>query len=300
MAGKASPPPPPRHLFILSLCARPNSQYYLVKTFLKLSKVRFTIIPSTNHASPTGSLPFLLPARDSTSSSSAVKPIPSSKLYEYALSRSQHAKEQLEQPAASLRQEAYQSLLDVPLRNAFLYTLYLDPANSPLLEKLYIEPASSSSLIRHTLRYQLRRAAEAEILKTTHSVSSGGGAQKGLVNPTEIYRLAGEALDALAGELSGHGHGYSQGSEGGGEGWFFDARGPGLFDVGVFAYTFLMVKFFSSLSSSSTSATNPTAEKERERGQLLGDMVKTAGNGELIRHMNRILEMTWPELLQDE
>lgn len=275
-----------------------------LKTFLKLSKLEFNILPSTNHASPNGSLPFLLPAaRDASSSPSpsagttlppAVKPIPSSKLHDYILSHQSKTTSNLPQrpqspSVPSPRQEAYQSLLDVPLRNAFLYTLYLDPSNSALLEKLYIEPCTSSSLIRATLRHQLRRAAETEILKTTHSVSSGGGADKGLVNPDEIYRLAGEALDALARVLAQT------------DRWFFDATAtqPGLFDVGVFAYTYLMVKFFSSSiqRDRGMSSGEEVQEKEKEANLSLGDMVKRAGNGELIEHMNRILELTWPDLI---
>ncbi|KAM7190717.1 hypothetical protein V8F20_009622 [Naviculisporaceae sp. PSN 640] len=279
------------------------------QTFLKLSKIQFVITPSNNHASPTGSLPFLLPPRDPSPLSSlhTIKPIPSTKLYEYALSQAASKptppKKQQQPAAVSLRQEAYQSLIDVSLRNAFLYTLYLDPANSALLDKLYIEPATSSSVIRNTLRYQLRRAAEAEILKTTHSVSSGGGAQNGLVNPGEIYRLAKEALEALAGELSSHGKNHEKGEEEEGGPWFFEANEPGLFDVSVFAYTFLMVKFFSSSSSSSSGGVkangNGNGNGNGTKGQqsLLGEMVKSVGNGELIRHMNRILELTWPELL---
>ncbi|KAM7198010.1 hypothetical protein V8F33_005277 [Rhypophila sp. PSN 637] len=253
------------------------------QTFLKLSRIPFNILPSTNHASPTGSLPFLLPAR----TSGAIEPIPSSKLYNFILSQKQQQQDEEFHP----RQEAYQSLLDVPLRNSFLFTLYLDPTNSNLLDTLYIHPSSSSLWIRATLRHQLRRAAESEILKTTHSVSSGGplkGFAHGVVHPDEIYRSAKEALEALAYELSID----NPGAEGN-TGWFFGATEPGLFDAAVFAYVYLMVRFFSRPDN---------AEGEKESGEeetrpWLGDLVRQAGNGELVGHMNRILELTWPDLV---
>ncbi|KAK4219172.1 hypothetical protein QBC37DRAFT_152484 [Rhypophila decipiens] len=267
------------------------------QTFLKLSKIPFNIIPSTNHASPTSQLPFLLPARKPSPTASkppgGIEPIPSSKLEDWVLSQKQkdQASPEKQDEKFHPRQEAYQSLLDVPLRNSWLYTLYLDPTNSNLVEKLYIHPSSSSLWIRATLRHQLRRAAESAILTTTHSVSSGGplkGFAHGVVHPDEIYRSAKEALEALAYELSID----NRGAEGN-TGWFFGATEPGLFDAEVFAYVYLMVRFFSRPES---------AEGEKESGEeetklWLGDLVRQAGNGELVGHMNRILELTWPDLV---
>ena len=174
-----------------------------LQTFLKLSNLPFNILPSTNHASPTGSLPFLLPPRDVLSpTTTAVKPIPASKLHDYALTHASKPNSPSPQaPIPSLRQEAYQSLIDVSLRNAFLYTLYLDPRYSSLLDRLYIHPSTSSTWIQATLRHQLCRAAEAEILKTTRAASGGGGGVHGVVDPEEVYRNAREALEALASEL---------------------------------------------------------------------------------------------------
>ncbi|KAM7221103.1 hypothetical protein V8F06_003488 [Rhypophila decipiens] len=269
------------------------------QTFLKLSKIPFNIIPSTNHASPTSQLPFLLPARktslpaSTTPGGKGIEPIPSNKLEDWVLSQKQNqnqASPEKQDDKFHPRQEAYQSLLDVPLRNSWLYTLYLDPTNSNLVEKLYIHPSSSSYWIRATLRHQLRRAAESAILTTTHSVSSGGPAH-GVVHPDEIYRSAKEALEALAYELSIDNRGGAEGNTG----WFFGATEPGLFDAEVFAYVYLMVRFFS--RPESAEGEKESGLEEEETRPWLGNLVRQAGEGELVGHMNRILELTWPDLV---
>lgn len=89
-----------------------------------------------------------------------------------------------------------------------------------------------------------------------------------------MYRNAREALEALASEL--------RGVEGG---WFFGGEEPGLFDAGVFAYTYLMTRLFVG------------GESGGEEETRLGDLVGRAGDGELIGHMERVLGLTWPELV---
>ncbi|KAI1495211.1 hypothetical protein F5X96DRAFT_207778 [Biscogniauxia mediterranea] len=180
------------------------------QTFLKFARVDFRILPSNNHASPTGALPFLLPpSRPNDAKSQA--PIPSNKLEQYALEKG--ASKIPDVP--NLRLEAYESLLDHRIRNAWLYSLYISPANSALLFQLYIAPVSNAAHVRTAILYQLRRAAEAEIVRST---------RRPAVDPVALYSEAREAFRALETVLkSGP--------------WFFDSSQPGLFDASVFAYT---------------------------------------------------------------
>ncbi|KAK8084868.1 hypothetical protein PG997_006139 [Apiospora hydei] len=184
------------------------------QTFLKLAGVQFRIAPSTNHASPTGALPFLIPPSSSTDAASQT-PIPSNKLERYALER---GSEKLADTAGS-KLDAYQALLDNRIRNAWLYALYLSPGNYALLSKLYVEPCSSSMVVRTTIMHKLRRAAETEVLQSI-------GAPR--VPPTALYIGAEQAFEALSAAL-------------GSDEWFFGSSRPGLFDAAVFAYTHLLL-----------------------------------------------------------
>jgi metaxin len=201
--------------------------------------VEVQVVPSTNHASPSGALPYLLPATYSSTASAvrttqaAVQPIPSAKLYRYALD---HATKSLHEPSASspasLKQAAYQSLLDGPIRHAWLHALYLNRRNSPLLTELYLAPASSTAAVRLALHHQLRHAAESEILRSSRTSTSRlrlvGGT--GSEEREAIYVAARSAFAALETLLE-----QSQTP------WFFDAPGPTLFDASVFAYTQLLL-----------------------------------------------------------
>ncbi|KAI3325887.1 putative mitochondrial outer membrane protein [Xylariaceae sp. AK1471] len=184
------------------------------QTFLKLAGVDFCVRPSNNHASPTGALPFLLPPSTPNESKSQV-PIPSNKLEQYGLDNSKSKLPGNPGP----RLEAYESLLDHRIRNAWLYTLYLSPANAGLLNHLYVAPATSSQPVRATILYQLRRAAELEILRSTGNPA---------VDPAALYKGAKEAFSALDALL-------------GDEMWFFGSEVPGLFDATVFSYTYLVL-----------------------------------------------------------
>ncbi|KXH54138.1 hypothetical protein CSAL01_12690 [Colletotrichum salicis] len=211
------------------------------QTFLKIAGVDFHIAPSTNHASPSGALPYLLPP-------SPLRPIAgASKLESYALENTTLQRlpvlsssfSSSSSPEAELqaRQQAYQSLLDHRLRAAWLHALYLAPANADLLSRLYIEPASNNPVIRLTLAHQVRAAAEAEVLKVTRSA---------VVDVKRVHADARAAFEALAALLeesrSGRSAGAAaeKGGEGGGE-WFFGCEGPTLFDASVFSYTQLLL-----------------------------------------------------------
>ncbi|KAI1336724.1 hypothetical protein F5Y15DRAFT_193004 [Xylariaceae sp. FL0016] len=184
------------------------------QTFLKLAGIQFTVSPSNNHASPTGALPFLLP----TSRPNDTKPrtpVSSNKLEQYAID---HGTPTI--PEESIQRiEAYETLLDHGIRNAWLYALYLSHSNTKLLTQLYVAPTSTSQVVRSTVLYQLRRAAESEILR---SIS------RPRIDPAALYKGAAEAFEALNTVLA--------------DGpWFFDSAQPGLFDATVFSYTHLLL-----------------------------------------------------------
>ena len=67
-----------------------------------------------------------------------------------------------------------------------LYTLYLTSNFTSIAESLYILPASSNSLVRLTITYKLRAAAEAELLKYSIVISA-----------ETLYKDAKEAFMAL-------------------------------------------------------------------------------------------------------
>ncbi|KZL72186.1 mitochondrial outer membrane protein [Colletotrichum incanum] len=227
------------------------------QTFLKIAGVEFRILPSTNHASPSGALPYLLPP-------SPLRPVAgASKLESYALESSPLPREKRPPSSApSDRLQAYQSLLDTRLRTAWLHALYLAPDNAPLLSRLYIHPASNNPLVRLTLTHQVRSAAEAEVLKSTRAA---------VVNPKRVYadaRAAFEALAALLDENSRQGAG--------GDGWFFGCEGPTLFDASVFAYTHLLLD-----------------EKFGWVDRTLPEIL--VGFPGLVRHRERLLERCFPD-----
>ncbi|KAI5860251.1 hypothetical protein GGS23DRAFT_241463 [Durotheca rogersii] len=184
------------------------------QTFLKLAGVEFRVVSSNNHASPTGALPFLLPPLD-PGNAAAHPPVPSNKLEQYAAERGASKVPDVPNP----KLEAYESLLDFRIRNAWLYSLYLSRPNVDLLSRLYIAPVSKSRAVRTAVLYQLRHAAENEILR-----SMGVPA----VDSRTLYAGAREAFEALSIVL-------------GLEHWFFGASGPSLFDATVFSYTHLLL-----------------------------------------------------------
>jgi metaxin len=96
------------------------------QAYLKFAGVGFVTVPSTNHASPSGALPFLIPAMQESSvgaSSLDVRlPIPSSKLLKWAQGAGANGKEM---EAESLRHEAYLSLIEHRIRDAWVCLSFL-------------------------------------------------------------------------------------------------------------------------------------------------------------------------------
>ncbi|KAI9848654.1 MAG: hypothetical protein M1838_000457 [Thelocarpon superellum] len=189
-----------------------NPQCLKWQTFLKFSGVDFDTARSNNHASPTGALPFiLLPPVDASTLTSRL-PVPANKLHQWA---EQHGRPIPD--VQDLRSEAYQSLVDFRIMNAWLYALYLEPANADIARRLYIDPCSTNPLVRLTIAHQLRSAAQDEL----HRASP-------IINVIDTYREAQKAFDALDTLLGDHS-------------WFFGEKEPGLFDASVFSYTHLLL-----------------------------------------------------------
>ncbi|PIB01779.1 hypothetical protein CB0940_00294 [Cercospora beticola] len=188
------------------------------QTYLRFRDVPFSLVSSNNHASPSGSLPFLQPATTSSSTgdSKIPDPIPANKLQKW-LANTQNSTSSSE--PSDIRLEAYQSLIDNRIRKAWLYQLYLAPENDALMQRLYVSPCSNHSLVRFTITRQLRAAAEEELVKS---------AGTNVVDADVLLKEAEEAFQALS-QLLGE------------KEWFFGVERPGLFDASVFAYLHLVL-----------------------------------------------------------
>ncbi|OOQ90950.1 putative mitochondrial outer membrane protein (Sam35) [Penicillium brasilianum] len=187
-----------------------NPQCLKWQAYLKFVGIDFEITPSNNHASPTGALPFLLPAFPVD----AAVTIPSHKLQKWAIEQVHCEEEQ----QLNLRFEVYASLLDHRIRSAWLYMMYLDDDNfKAVAQRLYVNPSTTSSLVRAALGFQLQQAARDELLKLSPYI--------------DVAALEGDAqnaFEALSTLLAGDEH-------------FFGRPNPGLFDATVFAYTHLIL-----------------------------------------------------------
>lgn len=85
--------------------------------YLKLAGVPFRVVPSNNHASPSGALPFLLPAPSDDESSKPSDPVPSGKMKRWV--SAQEKTQKVSEPTDT-RYEAYSSLLESSLRRAWV------------------------------------------------------------------------------------------------------------------------------------------------------------------------------------
>ncbi|CAG8958105.1 hypothetical protein HYFRA_00000450 [Hymenoscyphus fraxineus] len=181
------------------------------QAFLNIAGVKHRLAASSNHASPSGQLPFLIPAANTSNTN--LLPVRSNQLVKYAEDHGGYVEE-----STSMRYEAYRSLLDHRIRNAWLYTLYLEPSNfSAVAYPLYVASASSNPLVRASLSHQLRSAAEAELLKNSS-----------IIDIDDLYSEADKAFEALSILL-------------GDDQWFFGCDKPTLFDASIFAYTHLLL-----------------------------------------------------------
>ncbi|KAK2751554.1 hypothetical protein FQN55_000275 [Onygenales sp. PD_40] len=192
-----------------------NPQCLKWQAYLKFVGIEFQTISSTNHASPTGVLPFLLPASPSVSvPGDPLTPIPANKIQKWAIEQTHVEEEQ----QLSMRFDVYASLLDHRIRNAWLYSFYLDPQNfDNIAWKLYIYPSTSNRLVRYVLARQLQQAARDELLKYSS-----------YIDVDDLEAEANKAFESLSALLGTNEH-------------FFGRQQPGLFDASVFAYTHLLL-----------------------------------------------------------
>jgi len=176
------------------------------QAYLKFHGFPLRTRASNNHASPSGSLPFLLPASEDPQRPAS--PIPANRIARWVVS--QGGKEE----AVHKYQEAYEALIDHTIRNAWLYYLYLDEDNFQAVAwPLYIASASTSYAVRSSLSRHLRNAAREELLKTYT-----------IIDGLELFAKAEEAFQSLSTLL-------------GKDQFFFGQTTPGLFDASLFAYT---------------------------------------------------------------
>ncbi|KAL4915921.1 mitochondrial outer membrane protein [Aspergillus aurantiobrunneus] len=187
-----------------------NPQCLKWQAYLKFVGIDFELVPSNNHASPSGVLPFLLPALPIGTGT----PIPSTKLQKWAIEEVHCEEEQ----QLNVRFEVYSSLLDSRIRNAWLYHLYLNHDNfEAVARRLYVNPCTANSAVRTVLAAQLQQAARDEVLKSSQ-----------YIDVSALEAEAAEAFEALSTLLGDKTH-------------FFDRPNPGLFDATVFAYTHLIL-----------------------------------------------------------
>lgn len=88
-----------------------------IQAYMKFFGIDFKVVSSNNHASPSGVLPFLLPA--SIEASKPSHPVSSAKLQRWTMNNTARA---IEEPG-DLRYEAYLSLLDHRIRRAWVRSL---------------------------------------------------------------------------------------------------------------------------------------------------------------------------------
>lgn len=138
--------------------------------------IDFVTISSNNHASPTGALPFLLPASSSKNPGEAVLPVPSTRIERWIRERN-HDKERTGGPSdegwdernqhavtsasttqtfkskgsLDVRYEAYMSLLNYRIRNAYVSLCF--SFTEPLITSMWL------SSIRFTLLLQTSQAS---------------------------------------------------------------------------------------------------------------------------------------------
>ncbi|OBT99852.1 hypothetical protein VE01_02240 [Pseudogymnoascus verrucosus] len=196
----------------------PNPTCLKHQTALRLASLPHTITNSTNHASPTGALPFLLPPTSSPLLPAALLPIGAGQILNYAAKAGHPLPARPSHPKAKV----YASLIDDAIRPAFLHAVYLTPANASLPTRLYLAPATSSWLVQTYQGITLRRAAHEQL-----SIAAPGG----VVDIDDIYARAAAAFEALAGALEG-------------EEWVLGGEGGGvtMLDAEMFAYTHLVLE----------------------------------------------------------
>lgn len=188
----------------------PNPACLKWQAFLLINNIPFQVVSANNHASPTGALPFLLPAQKLKEPQP--QPIPASKILRWAET------EGIKEEPLGIELEAYMSLIDQNIRNAWLYFLYLDDKNfGAVARKLYVETASSNRLVQAVLASQLQAAAKEQLSRS-----------RTYIDQDEIYGSASSAFQSLATKLADFK-------------FFSKTDAPNLLDVTLFSYTHLIL-----------------------------------------------------------
>ena len=91
---------------------------WLSQTCLRIAGIPHRTVASNNHASPSGALPFLLPA--AKSETTAPPPVPSNKLKRWITAQRSADKKGSGSDTEDVRYEAYQSLLESRIRIAWV------------------------------------------------------------------------------------------------------------------------------------------------------------------------------------
>ncbi|KAL7276014.1 hypothetical protein RUND412_001009 [Rhizina undulata] len=180
------------------------------QTYLKFCEIPFETVSSSNHASPSGSLPFLVARKDS---GTAI--LTGAKIQQWARENGKRLKEIDVEDA---KVQAFLTLLGTQIRDAWLYALMLEPSNYASLAAHQYR-STAVPLVSSLLSHQTQSAARDDLKKYRPG---------GMIGADDIYADAASAFDALA-TILGDGD------------WFFDGEEPGLFDAAVFGYTHLIL-----------------------------------------------------------
>ncbi|EFR00580.1 hypothetical protein MGYG_03585 [Nannizzia gypsea CBS 118893] len=195
-----------------------NPQCLKWQTYLRFRGIPFRTIPSNNHASPDGALPFLLPAPGSGGTSEPGC-VASSKLQKWVNENAECSSED-EEVSHFLNSagRAYSSLLDHRIRDAWLYTVYLDGSNfESIARNVYVNSSTTNPIVRTALAYQLQDAARSQLqLKNSY------------IDADDILAEAEKAFHTLSYILADHKY-------------FFTDSTPCLFDASFFSYTHLIL-----------------------------------------------------------
>ncbi|EWC46612.1 hypothetical protein DRE_04099 [Drechslerella stenobrocha 248] len=212
-------------------------------TYLKIRGVDFRTESSSNHASPTGSLPFLIdetPVEGGGSGGRQLpRTVPTNKLAQWIDETAASSVNTVDLDAADVR--AFTSLLDTSIRDAWLYAMYVDPTNLHTITTPRYTHATPLWPVTAVIGAQMRNAALASI-RQSHVQPTGRA----------LYAAAAEAWDALSTLLDE-------------EQWFFGARDAGVFDAGVFAYAHLMLASGGELAAVVNRHENLVAHEARVR-----------------------------------
>ena len=253
---------------------RAKYSHAFLQTLLKFHGIRHITCPSSNHASPTGVLPFLLPLH---SHNLADPPPPVS---------TKTLPSHLGLPTPSPKSSLYNSLLSHTIRLAYLHALYLDTETfKSITIPLYVAPCTRNGLVRAVSAHSLRSAAEEELLK-------GCGIPEGELEQVDIEGLyvamedAWEALSQVLGSEKCFDEVLGTREDANGK-----MKGPGELDASVFAYSHVIISL---LEDQKGRGAEDGSAKTLQESKVFGKGVKRLYEGirkhkNLVQHHDLIL-----------